>query len=64
MRLTMKLPIIKIKIAEKGTLWWSNTKRRTRDDMLITLSRHYLRPYKLYIYRLTIFRFTIGVMFP
>ena len=59
----MKKPIVKIKIAYKNTLWWSNTKKGWRHDTLIAFNRHYHRPTKKYLYRLTIFRFTMGVMF-
>jgi hypothetical protein len=66
----MKFPIIIYKIAEPKTCWWSNIRRkkskehiRQRQDMLFGITRSYHRNERKYIYRLTIGRFTIGIMF-
>lgn len=62
----MTMPIIKIKIAESKTCWWSNIKSKDglnwRHDNIFAITRIYNRDTKFYIYRLTIGRFTIGVM--
>lgn len=55
--------IIIYKIAEPKTCWWSNIKNRSRMDTLFGVTRTYLRKERKYIYRLTIGRFTIGVLF-
>lgn len=59
----MKMPIVIAKIAKPGTCWWSNTSRNQRMDTLFGITRTFMRKDKKYIYRLTLGRFTIGVMF-
>ena len=54
--------IIKYEMANPKTCWWSNTKGRSRQDHIISITRTYIRTHKKYIYKLTIGRFIIGVM--
>lgn len=54
--------IIKYKLGDPHTTWWSNNANRTRQEVLIGFTRTYFRDERVYLYRFIFFRFTIGII--